>query len=480
MDAAADASVSLGLALCYLGPGDAGLASLRDGLRLALELGGHPADGRAARPRGTAPGAPGPAARALGDEAGFAGAERAAIALRAYINLSDVLELLGRHAEAAQTAAAGIELATRTGMTRTLGSYLIGNRADSLLRTGQFDEADELISRALATLPEGVFSATLHQFRAEIGVMRGQYDQAAASNRAVRRMMGETLDPQFTQTIRYTAGMIALGTGDTRAAREAVTEGLPDMASPWAARYAWPLLWLGMRIEADDATRCRDRRQPLPAEVTDRCARLAAIAARVATPAPPWAAYRQLIAAEHARAEGTDTPASWTAAVSAWREAAEPYPLSYTLLRLAEAQTAAGDLDAAAGAVRESHALARRLGAAPIAAEAEALARRARISLPDKPGDWPDGAPGAHGPGTELTGGTSPGPADELARFGLTDREREVLILVAAGRSNPEIARELFISAKTASVHVSNILAKLGVSGRVEAAAVAHRLGITS
>ena len=69
--------------------------------------------------------------------------------------------------------------------------------------------------------------------------------------------------------------------------------------------------------------------------------------------------------------------------------------------------------------------------------------------------------------------------ADELARFGLTDREREVLKLVAAGRSNPEIAKALFISAKTASVHVSNILAKLGVSGRVEAAAVAHRLGIT-
>jgi DNA-binding CsgD family transcriptional regulator len=52
------------------------------------------------------------------------------------------------------------------------------------------------------------------------------------------------------------------------------------------------------------------------------------------------------------------------------------------------------------------------------------------------------------------------------------------LLLVAAGRSNPEIARALFISAKTASVHVSNILAKLGVGGRVEAAAIVHRLGI--
>src|SRR5262249_9723247 len=124
-EAEADASVSLGSALCYLGPAEVGLASLRDGLRLAPELAGAP----------PAP-ARGRAARTVADEAGFAGAERTTIALRAYINLSDVLELLGRHAEAAQTAAEGIELATKTGMTRTLGSYVIGNRTDSLLRMG--------------------------------------------------------------------------------------------------------------------------------------------------------------------------------------------------------------------------------------------------------------------------------------------------------------------------------------------------------
>jgi len=471
-DAEADASVSLGSALSYVGPAEVGLASLRDGLRLALELGGHLTDGGGARPRGGPP-----AARTIADEAEFAGAERTMITLRAYINLSDVLELLGRHAEAAQTAAEGIELATKTGMTRTLGSYLIGNRADSLLRMGQLDEADELTSQALATLPEGVFSATLHQFRAEIAMMRGQYDQAVASNRATRRIIGDTVDIQFIQTLRYTTGMIALATADIAAARRAVTEGLPEMTRPGGARYAWPLLWLGMRIEADDATRHRDRREPVPGEITDRCARLADIAAEVQTPAPGWEAYRELTAAEHARAGGIGTPATWLAAVSAWRRAAEPYPLCYALLRLAEAHTAAGDLDAAAHAVRESHALASGLGAAPIAAEAEALARRARLSLPAEPADALDGRPGEHGAGDDAW--PTARPADELARFGLTDREREVLILVAAGRSNPEIAKTLFISAKTASVHVSNILAKLGVSGRVEAAAVAHRLGIT-
>jgi DNA-binding CsgD family transcriptional regulator len=62
---------------------------------------------------------------------------------------------------------------------------------------------------------------------------------------------------------------------------------------------------------------------------------------------------------------------------------------------------------------------------------------------------------------------------------GLTPRELEVLQLVAAGRSNGEIGTALFISTKTASVHVSNILAKLGVNGRGEAAALAHRIGLT-
>jgi DNA-binding CsgD family transcriptional regulator len=127
---------------------------------------------------------------------------------------------------------------------------------------------------------------------------------------------------------------------------------------------------------------------------------------------------------------------------------------------------AADDRDAAAAAVQEAYATADRLGAQPLAAEAAGLARRARLTLvPATPGTGQAEQPG------------QPAKADELARFGLTDREREVLALLAAGRSNPEIARALFISAKTASVHVSNIMAKLGVSRRVEAAAIAHRLG---
>jgi len=137
-------------------------------------------------------------------------------------------------------------------------------------------------------------------------------------------------------------------------------------------------------------------------------------------------------------------------------------PLAYTLLRLAEAAASAGDRVAAGRGVREAYALASRVGAAPIAEEADALARRTRLSL-----DEPD------------ANAVRPAAEDPLTRFGLTEREREILLLLAGGRSNPQIAEALFISPKTASVHVSNILAKLGVDSRIEAAAVAHRLGVT-
>ena len=136
----------------------------------------------------------------------------------------------------------------------------------------------------------------------------------------------------------------------------------------------------------------------------------------------------------------------------------QPYPLATALLRCAESVLGAGDRDGAAAQLRRAAELAHRLGARPLSGGIALLARRARIPL-GEPGD----KAGAQAPS---------GPE----RLGLTAREFEVLRLVAAGRSNREIATELFISAKTASAHVSNILSKLGVATRGEAAATAHRL----
>jgi DNA-binding CsgD family transcriptional regulator len=144
--------------------------------------------------------------------------------------------------------------------------------------------------------------------------------------------------------------------------------------------------------------------------------------------------------------------------VAAWELATDTWPLAYARYRLAEAQLAGEDRAAAIALLREAEREAERMAAQPLLDDIRALARRARLSL----ADTADETPAAAGP----------------APFGLTDREREVLALVAAGRSNGQIATALFISPKTASVHVSNILRKVGAATRGEAGAIAHREGL--
>ena len=147
--------------------------------------------------------------------------------------------------------------------------------------------------------------------------------------------------------------------------------------------------------------------------------------------------------------------AAWDGVAAAWAALAQPQPEAYALLRAASAASAAGNREGAAVRLGRAADLAGRLGARPLLEQISSLARRARVDLPSLPGQrvQPEAA----------------------APFGLTERELEVLRLVAAGRSNRDIAAELFISPKTASVHVSNILGKLGVSSRGEAAATAYR-----
>jgi DNA-binding NarL/FixJ family response regulator len=156
--------------------------------------------------------------------------------------------------------------------------------------------------------------------------------------------------------------------------------------------------------------------------------------------------------AEWRRAQGSDDPAVWQSVVGAFAPGFV-YEIARARWRLAQALAEAGRRDEAQQEWEQANDVAGRLGAAPLQHALADLARRARLG-PREPGYQ---APGA------------------LAA--LTAREREVLRLLSEGRSNREIAAALFIAPKTASVHVSNILGKLGAASRTEAAAIAYREG---
>jgi DNA-binding CsgD family transcriptional regulator len=161
--------------------------------------------------------------------------------------------------------------------------------------------------------------------------------------------------------------------------------------------------------------------------------------------------------AELGRARGRSEPAAWRALADRWASRNRLPNVAYARFREAEAHLQAGDGPvAAAPPLREAHELAARIDHVPLHHAIDDLARRARVDIGDLPAE----------------------PDAPLDRFGLTPREREVLDLVAVGRTNRQIADALFISTKTASVHVSNILAKLGVANRGEAAARARELGL--
>ena len=165
--------------------------------------------------------------------------------------------------------------------------------------------------------------------------------------------------------------------------------------------------------------------------------------------------------AERTRLAGASDPEAWRAAAEAWQDLGCPHRAGYAWWRQAQAQLDAGQPAAAAAAALRAAAAAAD-GHAPLLAQVRALAERARIPLQ---------AAAAAAPQT-------PPPAKAPAPYGLTGRELAVLRLLAAGRTNAQIGAELYISPKTASVHVTSILRKLGVSGRVQAAALAERAGL--
>ncbi len=375
---------------------------------------------------------------------------------RAAANLSELLDLAGRTEEALAEVQASLQVIYDHPERSLYDTFLELQGACQLMRLGRTAEAAAAMPDRVpgdAITSTGTYYAAM---RATLALLRGENDAARAALEELRQSVQANRHPQWVEVLETMTIELALREGRLDVARAAVARGLPEIDGTEEGGRLVKLLWAALRVEAEAAERSR-------ATFDDETARtLRARLANAVTRPAQWAEgprYAALAAAELTRIEHAPDPQAWLAAAAGFDEISLPFPAAYARLRAAEAFVAAGDRAAAAEPLGAAIAAAEAMEAAPLAQAARALARGARVRIED----------------------TVPAPEPEpAAPFGLTPREHEVLLLVAEGHTNREIGERLYMSEKTASVHVSRILAKLDVSGRVEAAAVAHRLGLTA
>jgi DNA-binding CsgD family transcriptional regulator/tetratricopeptide (TPR) repeat protein len=380
---------------------------------------------------------------------------------RAYVNLTYSYLLLDRPEEAVVQGLAGIAICRELGTERTNGVYIATNTASSLVAVGRWEEALAIMVDAQSRLPAGFWGyispAPLLAERGELATARRLFDAVSIpdGDAAILQGIGE-----------HTAGWAALHLwdGHPEAVRELALATLARLPARLRLQVGGPLLWRAAWAEADRATRAQAELAGAALDAALADVRAAAddfvaqahVGASFGDAVPPWTrGYVQLVEAERARVDGPSV-AAWEAALGVWPGPYHPFERACATFRLAEAVLATdGDRERAGALLEESRATAVTLGALPLRDAVDDLARRAGVA----------------GPGPTAA-------ADSAALPVLTQREQQVLALVAEGRTNGQIAQELFISTKTASVHVSNILAKLGVRTRGEAAARAHREGV--
>jgi len=377
--------------------------------------------------------------------------------LHAYVSLTDVLTMLARPEESARVGERGLEVVRRYGIDSTL---LVANSIEALVAIGEWDEADSASAAALRAITAN-FPYMLLMLRADIELGRGDFEAARAHLEAALA----TLREDRGQGI-YDVFLAELALWERRwtEADQAVRDGLASANSRQAAQLRVWFCAKGLRAHAELAALARARRGTDAVRTwLARARRLIAVARRAAEEAaavtPNAAGWLALAEAEYQRARGVARPELWSDAAATWERLQRPPLVAYCRWRQAEALVAAGASRAqASGPLRQAHAVAARIGAKPLAEQLELLAQRARLELASPDVGSPDGKEGL----------------GEL--LGLTPREAEVLTLVARGYTNREIAATLVISVRTAGVHVSHILRKLGAPNRLEAAAIVHRL----
>lgn len=409
----------------------------------------------------------------------------------AVTNLSLLLLYTGHHEEALVAARDGLAVVVSVGLEQTHGGPLASTAAAACYRLGRWSDARQYCRRALEAVlagPDGLWAGAV---AARLG--------AASGDRALMQTGLDLAGSSLVSAI----DRVQLGWYRVVLVEAALADDEPERAIAYATRDpgeigaivldepAASIVALGMRAAADLAELSRGAGD----EAAMRTARenAAAILAgwrgqwesvNGASPDPTYvAAADRLCQAEATRASGINDAYAWQRTAVAFEEIGAVYPAAYARFREAEAllgpdahhdaRTRRQARSTATAPLRQAVESSRKLGAGPLSEAIELLARRARLDV-----DPTVARVAPVGPTIDQPAGPTDRASSLIERRGLTHREIEVLSLVGAGWSNGEIANALFISRKTASVHVSNILGKLGVPDRIEAAAVAQRAGL--
>ncbi|HKA50969.1 MAG TPA: AAA family ATPase [Candidatus Dormibacteraeota bacterium] len=468
----AQALASLGQVLMLTGRLQESAERCHEAIAMANKVGARATEGHARNTLGTVLGDLGDLERAVGllEEARRIAEEVEAVddLLRTYTNEWAALYAGGRPSDALAVAREGIGRARMSGAYRSWGVPLTLTALVATYELGRWEES----ARLLSELSEVNLSGTGHEPQADLA--RALQDVATGRLEDARRELTRALaggrlrlgEPQFAGPLFCALAELALWQGRLDDARAHALEARGHLAGSDDLYNRAAVIAMLLRVEADRAERARALRRAVDEEALQEAKAefeaLRDLASTGVAGTSLLTLHLLQCRAEWSRAAGEADPASWTAFSNAAELGGLLYRLAYGRWREAEAHMTHGDRPAASRSLRHAHQVAAALGAGPLLSEIEALARRGRLTLSV--------------PMEQSEPGRAPSPA--AAELGLTARELDVLGLVAEGRSNRQIAEALFISVKTAGVHVSSILSKLGVGSRGEAAAAAHRLGL--
>ena len=374
--------------------------------------------------------------------------------------------MMGAFARAIEIVDTGLHRAERAGRFGERSGFLRPLKILSLACLGRWDEAEALAVEARRDASVSAARAATEMF-VEVLVRQGRIAEAADATSATDFGYVTPLGGSWTLQTRI---IVAHGEGRFDDARAAAHELISVFEDPARDVNVISILERCVGIEADRAEFAHRRRKKGEEEEARRVglAHLALVrpsvqeAIGLGGAGPLIEVELAMAIAEGSRLQGKSDAQMWGDVARRYELLALPWETAYARFRQAEAMLVSRGRKQVVQPLRDAHRIAQQLGARPLVDRIERLARHGRIRLATVHSE------------RRTRRATTP----EGIVVALTTREWEVLTMVAAGHTNREIGEELFISEKTASVHISNAMDKLGALSRYDAAASATRLGL--